>query len=346
MGREALGEKACIAHAWQACLPSQHTCPCFAAASNIPRFPKRRLLVHIRGSITALITPFTDSGALDIPAWRELIKCQLAAGTQGVVVAGSTGEAAMLSEAEFVELIKLAVAEVQGRVPVLAGAGQSGTDRTIEQCLRARAAGADALLVAAPAYVRPTQTGLRCHFEAVAEALDIPLVLYNVPSRTAVDLLPETVAHLAPHPRIIGIKEAVADPQRMSELLALRSPEFAVLSGDDGTASRAMLAGADGVISVASNLVPTLFRHVSDAAHAGDIAAVRDLDAPLDGLYQALSLEPNPIPVKALMALAGHCHNRLRLPLLPLSSPFVPQVTAVLEQVRRIEARLQSAQAA
>ncbi|HET9047523.1 MAG TPA: 4-hydroxy-tetrahydrodipicolinate synthase [Chiayiivirga sp.] len=302
--------------------------------------------MHIRGSITALITPFTDSGALDIPAWRELIKGQLAAGTQGVVVAGSTGEAAMLSEAEFGELIRTAVEEVQGRVPVLAGAGQSGTDRTIEQCRRARAAGSDALLVAAPAYVRPTQAGLRCHFEAVATALDIPLVLYNVPSRTAVDLLPETVAQLAKNPAIIGIKEAVADPQRMAQLLALRSADFAVLSGDDGSACRAILDGADGVISVASNLIPAAFRQLSDAARAGDAATAQDLDAHLDGLYQALSLEPNPIPIKALMALAGRCHNRLRLPLLPLSSPFVPQVTAVLEQVRRIEARLQPAQAA
>lgn len=301
--------------------------------------------MHIRGSITALITPFTDSGVLDIPAWRELIKYQLAGGTQGLVVAGSTGEAAMLSETEFGELVKTAVEAVQGRVPVLAGAGQSGTDRTIEQCLRARGAGADAVLVAAPAYVRPTQEGLRCHFEAVAKALDIPVVLYNVPSRTAVDMQPETVAQLATNPAIIGIKEAVADPQRMAQLLALRSPDFAVLSGDDGSACRAMLDGADGVISVASNLVPTMFRRCSDAARAGDAATVHALDAQLGDLYQALSLEPNPIPVKALMALAGHCRNRLRLPLLPLSSPLVPQVTAVLEQVRRVEARLRTAQA-
>ena len=302
--------------------------------------------MHIRGSITALITPFTDSGALDIPAWRELIKGQLAGGTQGLVVAGSTGEAAMLSEAEFGELIKTAVEEVRGRVPVLAGAGQSGTDKTIEQCRRAQEAGADAVLVAAPAYVRPTQAGLQRHFEVVAAALDVPVVLYNVPSRTAVDMQPETVAVLAKNAAIIGIKEAVADPQRMAQLLALRSADFAVLSGDDGSACHAMLAGADGVISVASNLIPAAFRQLSDAARAGDAASANALDAQLAGLYQVLSLEPNPIPIKAMLALAGQCHNGLRLPLLPLSSRLVSQVSDVLDHVREIETRLHTAQAA
>lgn len=293
--------------------------------------------MQLSGSITALATPFDANGALDIPAWRALLKSQVDAGTQGLVVAGSTGEAAMLDEAEFSRLIGTAVELVGGRVPVLAGAGQAGTDRTLAQCRLARDAGADAVLVVTPPYVRPTQEGLRRHYETVADALDAPVVLYNVPSRTGVDLLPDTVAALAPHPRILGIKEAVADSARMTALLALRAPDFAVFSGDDGSACEALLAGADGVISVVSNVIPGAFRRLCDLARAGDADAARALDARLSPLYAAMGWEPNPIPVKAVLSALGQCEDSLRLPLLPLSSRLRPGLEAVLGQLRAVE---------
>ena len=295
--------------------------------------------MQLHGSITALATPFDAAGALDLCAWRTLLDTQLAAGIQGLVVAGSTGEAAMLSEAEFFTLIECASEAVAGRVPVLAGAGLSGTARTIEQCRRARDAGADAVLVVTPPYVRPTQEGLRRHFEAVADALDLPVVLYNVPSRTGVDLLPETVAVLAPHPRIAGIKEAVPDVERMRVLLALRAPGFVVLAGDDGSACAAQLAGADGVISVVSNVAPTAFVRLGDLARAGDAESARALDTELAPLYAAMALEPNPIPVKAILAGLGACQDSLRLPLLPLSSRHRAAAQDAVDLVVRIQAR-------
>ncbi|MCX7556995.1 4-hydroxy-tetrahydrodipicolinate synthase [Xanthomonadaceae bacterium JHOS43] len=293
----------------------------------------------MHGSITALATPFASSGALDIAAWRTLVAWQVEAGTQGLIVAGSTGEAAMLSDAEFSELIQSATGVVGGRVPVLAGAGLSGTEKALSQCLRALDAGADGVLVVTPPYVRPTQDGLRHHYETLADALDAPLILYNVPSRTGVDLLPETVAMLAPHPRIVGIKEAVSDPARMAALLPLRTPGFAILSGDDGSACEALSSGADGVVSVVSNAIPAAFRHLCDLARTGDAEAARALDAELSPLYATMGLEPNPIPVKAVLAALGRCHDRLRLPLLPLSSRFRPEVEAALGLFRAVEAR-------
>lgn len=295
--------------------------------------------MQLSGSITALATPFTVSGELDVSAWQRLLDAQLEAGIQGLVVAGSTGEAAMLTQAEFTQMLKAAVGAAAGRVPVLAGAGLSSTARAIEQCQRARDAGADAVLVATPAYVRPTQEGLRRHFEAIADAADVPVVLYNVPSRTGVDMLPVTTAALVTHPNIIGIKEAVPDRQRMSDLLAVRMPGFVVLSGDDGSACGAMLAGADGVVSVVANVVPAAFRRLCDLALGGNAAAAQVLDGELLPLYLAMALEPNPTPVKALMAELGLCQDSLRLPLLPLSSRFRTGLAAMADHVRSAEAR-------
>ena len=295
--------------------------------------------LRLSGCITALATPFDESGATDSFAWQRLVRAQLAANVDGLVVAGSTGEATMLSGAEFSALIGTAVDAVAGRIPLLAGAGLSATAATIEQCRRARDAGADGLLVVTPPYVRPTQEGLRRHFEAVAEALDAPIVLYNVPLRTGVDLLPETVARLASDPRIAGIKEAVPDAARMTALLALRSTRFAVLSGDDGSACEAQLAGADGVVSVASNIIPATLAQVSTRARAGDAEGARALNGELAALYQTLALEPNPIPVKAILSQLGICANRLRLPLLPLSSAHRAAAEAAAREARVLETR-------
>ena len=200
--------------------------------------------MRLSGSITALATPFSATGELDLDAWQRLIDAQLDSGTQAVVVAGSTGEAAALFDAELDLLLRTAVERVAGRIPVLAGTGLSNTAKTIELTRRAAALGADAALVVTPPYVRPTQAGLIAHYRAIADDGALPVVLYNVPGRTGGDLLPDTVAGLAPHPRIVAIKEARNEADRMAALLELRSDDFQVLSGDDPTACRAMVAGA------------------------------------------------------------------------------------------------------
>ena len=274
--------------------------------------------MKLSGSICALATPFAADGALDLDAFARLLDHQLGGGTQGVVVAGSTGEAHMLEQGEWERLLAFAVEHVAGRVPVLAGCGQAGTAATIALTRRAEALGADAALVVTPYYVRPTQEGLRRHFLAVAEHGGLPVVLYNVPSRTGCDLLPETVAVLREHLRIVAIKEARADAARIAAVAALVRDDFVFLSGDDGSAHEAMLAGAAGVISVANNLVPQAFRALCDAARCGDRASARRHAAALVPLLDALNCAPNPIPVKAGLAEIGIATAVLRLPLLEL----------------------------
>lgn len=295
--------------------------------------------MRLQGSITALTTPFDASGRVDHDAWRGLLARQLDGGTQALVVAGSTGEAATLSDDEYTALVRDAVQCVAGRVPVLAGTGLSGTDRTIRQTRLARDAGADAALVVTPPYVRPTQDGLLQHFRAVAADGGLPVVLYNVPGRTGCDLLPETTAALASQANIVGIKEARADAERMRALLPLRSPAFSVLSGDDGTACRALLAGADGVVSVVSNLVPRAFRALCDLARGGEAEAAGALAAELAPLIDFTGVESNPIPAKAVLAQLQLCVDALRLPLLPLSPPHRARLAEMAAAVERIEAR-------
>lgn len=275
--------------------------------------------MRLTGSITALATPFDAAGELDLDAWRRLLQMQIEGGTQAVVVAGSTGEAAALFDAEYDTLLRIAVEEIAGRIPVLAGTGLSNTTKTIELTRRAALLGADAALVVTPPYVRPTQAGLIAHYRAIADDGALPVVLYNVPGRTGGDLLPETVAELVDHPRIVAIKEARSEPERMEALLRLKSESFTVLSGDDPTACRAMLAGADGVISVASNVIPRAFRRLCDLARGGERAGAETWNARLMPLFDFLGVEPNPIPVKAVLQRMGVGHG-LRLPLLPLSA--------------------------
>ena len=296
--------------------------------------------MRLSGIITALATPFTATGALDRDAWRRLLQCQLDAGVQAVVVAGSTGEAAALDEAEYDRLLDEAVTFVNGRIPVLAGTGLSATVKTVALTRRAAAQGADAALVVVPPYVRPTQAGMLAHYTEVAESGDLPVVLYNVPARTGSDLLPETVARLAAHPRIVGIKEAQADPARMQALLPLKTDAFAVLSGDDATGGRAMLAGADGLVSVGSNVLPQAFGALCDAARAGDRHAAEAWQARLLPFIEFFGLEPNPVPVKALLQRGGIGHG-LRLPLLPLSQAHHALADELAVAARTLE--LQSA---
>lgn len=319
---------------------------------ELQRHPSRHsqgIRVYLSGSITALATPFTASsdsdGELDLPAWDRLIQSQIASGTQGVVVAGSTGEASALSDDEYEILLRRAVAVVAGRIPVLAGTGLSNTAKTIELTRRAAVFGADAALVVVPPYVRPTQAGLIAHYRAVADDGALPVVLYNVPGRTSCDLLPTTVAELVAHPQIVAIKEACVEPERMTELLALRSPSFAVLSGDDPTAARAMLAGADGVISVASNVVPAAMRRLCELALAGAHAETLAYAAELQPIFDFIGVEANPIPVKAILARQGIGHG-LRLPLTSLSSAHTADADAVARRIDEIERAASAALAA
>lgn len=274
--------------------------------------------MNIRGSICALVTPFAADGALDLAAYGRLLEHQIAGGTQAVVVAGSTGEAHMLEHDEFERLLAFAVERVAGRIPVIAGTGEAGTAKTVALTRRAAALGADAALVVAPYYVRPTQEGMRRHYLEVAEHGGLPVLLYNVPARTACDLLPETVAGLREHPAIIGIKEACGDAERIRATAELVRPDFVYLSGDDGSAGEAMLAGAAGTISVVANLVPRPFRALCDAAVSGDRAAAARCGAALDPLVQALNCAPNPIAVKAGLPELGLGAALPRLPLVEL----------------------------
>ncbi|MGJ4728968.1 4-hydroxy-tetrahydrodipicolinate synthase [Luteimonas sp. SDU101] len=292
--------------------------------------------MRLSGSITALATPFTATGELDLEAWRRLLHLQCEAGTQGLVVAGSTGEASSLLEVEFDALLRIAVETVGGRVPVLAGTGQSATAKTIELTRRAAALGADAALVVTPPYVRPTQAGLHAHYRALVDDGALPIVMYNVPARTGCDLQPASVATLAGHPRIVGVKEAVVDPARIAEWCALRNDGFAVLGGDDATAAEAMLAGADGVVSVVSNLVPSAMRRLCDLARAGRRDEALEWNAALAQFHDYASIEPNPIPVKAVLARMGLGHGP-RLPLTELAEGNRPAAARIAAAAVAIE---------
>ena len=296
--------------------------------------------MHLSGSITALATPFSAAGDIDFAAWERVLDAQLAGGTAAVVVAGSTGEAAALSEDEYGRLLRAAVAQVGGRIPVLAGTGQSATARTIAQTRLARDCGADLALVVTPPYVRPTQAGLLAHYRAVAAEGGLPVVLYNVPGRTGCDLQPETVAELLGTPGIVGLKEARGDEARWDALYPLGGAGFALLSGDDPTFVRAVAGGGQGVISVASNVVPRAFARMAAALATGDAGSARAIDARLQPLYDFLGAEPNPIPVKALMARMGLGHG-LRLPLLTLSAGHAAEAERMHALCARLESDLQ-----
>jgi 4-hydroxy-tetrahydrodipicolinate synthase len=295
-------------------------------------------LKRLSGSICALATPFRE-GALDLNAFTRLIEQQLQAGTQGLVVAGSTGEAHALDEAEFDTLLRHAVAQVGGRVPVLAGTGTANTRKTIAATRRARDCGADAALVVTPYYVRPPQQGLLRHFSDVADDGALPVVLYNVPGRTGCDLLPETTAQLARHERIIGHKEARSDDARIVAVVALKNTRFSVLSGDDTTCAAAMLAGADGVISVAANAAPAALRELCDAARSGNADAARRCERKLAALFELLGVESNPIPVKWCLHLLGLGQPDLRLPLLELSPAHRERAERVMAALSDVPTR-------
>ena len=282
------------------------------------------------GSLVALVTPMLEDGAIDVEAWDRLLDLHLRSDSAGVVVGGSTGESVALTDTEHDALLARAQARCAGRMAVIAGVGGSSTAKVVARVRALAAARADALLVVTPAYNRPTQEGLYRHFAAIAAAATVPVLLYNVPTRTAVDLLPPTVARLAELSRIVGIKEAVGEMSRMRELLAVAPPGFSVLSGDDVTACEAVLAGAHGVISVTANLVPGAVAAVMAAALRGEHELARHLDAPLAALHRDLSLEPNPIPVKWALADMKLINPGIRLPLTWLTAAVQPRVRSAL----------------
>ena len=290
------------------------------------------------GSIAAMVTPFSGDGAIDRVAVEGLVDFHLGEGTDALVVAGTTGESATLTAAEHDELLAMVIARVDGRIPVLAGTGSASTAVASARTRRAGELGADGALVVTPYYVRPTQAGLAAHFEAVADASAIPVVLYNVPARTAVDLLPATVARLALHLRIVGIKEAVGRSERIDELRACCGPDFALLSGDDPSCLAAMRHGADGVVSVAANVVPALMRALCAAARTGEAEVAEGLQRRLEPLFALLAAQPNPIPVKWALFEMGRVGPGIRLPLLPLEPPHREPLRQCLETLGALQA--------
>ena len=274
------------------------------------------------GSLVALVTPMQPDGSIDVDAWSRLLEFQLANGTTGIVVAGSTGESATVTDAELADLLVRARKVLGKRALLIANAGTSGTASSVERARAISALDIDALLVATPSYVRPTQEGLFRHFSAIAAASRVPVLLYNVPGRTAVDMLPTTVARLSRVPRIAGIKEAVGDAARVRELVASCSPEFKVLSGDDLTAREVIGVGAAGVISVTANVAPRAMADMIAAALRGDRAGATQIDQRLVALHRNLFVESNPIPVKWAVSRMGLMGGTLRLPLTDLSPEY------------------------
>jgi 4-hydroxy-tetrahydrodipicolinate synthase len=280
------------------------------------------------GSLVPIATPMRPDGSLDLAAWARLLDFHAANGTSGIVVGGTSGESATLSDAEMLELTERACAQLGQRIPVIAGAGSSSTAATVARAQRLSQLPIAALLVVTPAYNRPPQEGLYRHYAAVAEVARVPVIAYNVPARTAVDMLPATVARLAKLSAIIGIKEAVPQIARVRELVDCCGPDFVVLSGDDATAREAMLSGARGVISVTANVAPRAMAQMAAAAVSGDRAGAAERDAPLRGLHRDLFIEANPIPTKWVLARMGLIGPGIRLPLTELASTYHAAVTA------------------
>jgi 4-hydroxy-tetrahydrodipicolinate synthase len=286
----------------------------------------------IEGSIAALVTPMAPDGSLDLESLRRLIEFHLAEGTDGIVAVGTTGESATLDQEEHCEVIRLTVEQVGGRVPVIAGTGANSTAETIALTREARELGAAACLLVTPYYNKPTQEGLYRHYRAVAESVDIPQILYNVPGRTACDMLPETIARVAEIPNIIGVKEATGKLERVSEIQRLCGGDFLLYSGDDATAREFCLMGGHGVISVTANVAPRLMHELCAAARRGDRESAGGIDARLAGLHRELFIESNPIPVKWALAEMGLIQAGIRLPLTWLSEGCHDAVRAAMRQ--------------
>lgn len=286
----------------------------------------------IQGSIVALVTPMTEEGTLDIESLHQLIEFHIEQGTDAIVAVGTTGESSTLDEAEHCEVVRLTVERVRGRIPVIAGTGANATTEAVRLTQHAKALGADACLLVTPYYNKPTQQGLYLHYKTIAEAVDIPQILYNVPGRTACDLLPETVARLANYPTIVGIKEATGNIERADVIKNLCGKDFALYSGDDATACECCLRGGDGIISVTANIAPKKMHLMWLAAQSGDGEGAHTIDAQLSGLHASLFVESNPIPVKWALYEMGMIRKGIRLPLTWLSELHHETVRSAMYQ--------------
>ncbi len=286
-----------------------------------------------QGSMVALVTPMTADNALDWDALARLVEWHIDQGTHGIVAVGTTGESATLDMDEHIEVITRVVQQVRGRLPVIAGTGANSTSEALELTQGAKDAGVDACLLVSPYYNKPTQRGLYLFHKCIAEEVNIPQILYNVPGRTAVDLLPETVARLAEQPNIIGLKEATGDLQRLRQLKNLLDDDFLLLSGDDATAREFMELGGHGEISVTANVAPKLTSQMCHLALTGNYQGAAQVDEQLQPLHKALFIESNPIPVKWALMEMGLIDCGIRLPMTPLSDQYHDQVRAALRMV-------------
>ena len=284
----------------------------------------------IVGSIVALVTPMLEDGRIDYPGLRRLIDWHIAEGTDCIGVVGTTGESPTVSMDENREIIRVAVEHAAGRVPIMAGTGANNTAEAIELAAYARQVGADCQLSVVPYYNKPSQEGIYQHFKAIAEAVDLPLVLYNVPGRTVADMLPETTLRLARLPGIVGVKEATGNIERAGWLIKEAPAGFSIYSGDDGTAVALMLLGGHGNVSVTANVAPRLMHELCMAAIEGDVKRARELHLRLLPVHKQLFCEPSPAPTKWALAQLGRCGARVRLPIVPLTAAGQAQVGQAL----------------
>ena len=289
-------------------------------------------MTPITGSIVALVTPMLEDGSVDYPTLRKLIDWHIAEGTDCIGVVGTTGESPTVNVEEHCEIIRVSVEQAAGRVPIMAGCGANSTAEAIELTRFAKKVGADCQLQVVPYYNKPTQEGQYRHFKAIAEAVDIPMVLYNVPGRSVADMAHDTVIRLASVPGIVGIKEATGNIERAQWLIREVPKGFSVYSGDDGTAVALMLCGGQGNVSVSANIAPRLMHELCVAAVAGDTRRAMEIQLRLLPLHKHLFVEANPIPVKWAMARLGLCGGTLRLPMTEMSASYVPAVEGALRQ--------------
>jgi len=285
-----------------------------------------------KGSMVALATPMHDDNSVDSEGLAELVEFHVGSGTNAIVAVGTTGESATLTVLEHAQVIAQIVRLVDKRIPVIAGTGANSTAEAIELTAHAKEVGADACLLVTPYYNKPTQEGLLAHYRAVAAAVAIPQILYNVPGRTALDMLPDTTAQLSQVSNIVGIKEAFGTVERIRQLIELCGSEFMIVTGDDATAMESMLAGAHGDISVTANVVPEQMQLMCKAAMAGDRQTAQQIEDKISDLHQVLFLESNPIPVKWALHLMDKMGQGIRLPLTPLAEQYRPQVEAALRK--------------
>jgi 4-hydroxy-tetrahydrodipicolinate synthase len=290
----------------------------------------------LTGSLVAIVTPMHEDGSLDLERFRRLLDFHVREGTDGIVVVGTTGESPTVDWDEHRLLIKTAVEHVAGRIPVIAGTGANSTREAIELSAFAKQAGAAMSLSVVPYYNKPTQEGLYRHFRAVTEAVDLPMIVYNVPGRTVADLSTDTLLRLAQLPNVVGVKDATANLERGTDLVRRAPERFAVYSGDDGTALALMLVGGHGVVSVTANVAPRLMHDMCTAAVSGEIKRARDLNARLIALHRTLFVESNPIPVKWAVCELGLIGPGIRLPLTPLSTSFHEVVRRAMRQAELI----------